>query len=96
MLSRRDILLGAAAGASLTAIGGMRAMALTSEPMAPEDLKAFALGCSGVASHQQLIADAKWLLNDEIKRGMKTAVDTETVVCPLCHCSIQVTSDISF
>lgn len=96
MLSRRDILLGAAAGTSLMAVGGVRVMALSSEPMAPEDLRAFALGCGGVASHQQLIADARWMLDEEIKRGVKTAADSEVVVCPLCHCSIQVTPDISF
>ena len=96
MLSRRNILLGAAAGTSLLAVGGVRAMALSSEPMAPSDLKAFALSCSGEASHRQLVADANWLLDAEIKRGVKKAADSEVVVCPLCHCSIQVTPDISF
>ena len=96
MLSRRNILLGAAAGTSLMALGGMRAMALSSEPMAQADLQAFALGCNGVASHQLLVADAKWLLGEEIKRGAKNATDSEVVVCPLCQCSIQVTPDISF
>lgn len=96
MLSRRSILLGAAAGSALLGLNVMRAAALSTEPMAPDDLKALALACDGVASHAQLVTNARLMLDDEIKRGVKPASASETVVCPLCHCSLQVLPDIGF
>ena len=96
MLSRRGILLGAAATTSLLGLGGVRAFALSTEPMAPADLQALSLACSNLASHTQLVADARLMLDDEIKRGAKPANYTETVVCPFCHCAFQVFPNISF
>jgi len=95
MLSRRGILLGAAT-TSLLGLGAVRAVALSTEPMAPSDLKALSLACSNLASHTQLIADARLMLDDEIKRGAKPANYTETVVCPFCRCAFQVSPDVSF
>ena len=96
MLSRRSILLGAAAGTSLVGLGAMRAAALSTEPMAPEDLQALSLACSNLASHTQLVADARLLLDDAIRRGAKSPSTTEVVVCPFCHCAFQVSSGVSF
>lgn len=95
MLSRRGILLGAAAATSLLGFGAVRAVALSTEPMAPSDLKALSLACNNLSSHTQLIADARLLLDGEIKRGAKPANYTETVVCPFCRCAFQVSPDIS-
>lgn len=96
MPSRRKVLLGAGAMFSVVGLGGVRAWALSSEPMAPGDLQALSLACGGASSHTQLLADARLLLDDAIKRGAKPANATETVVCPLCHCAFQVSPDISF
>lgn len=96
MLSRRAILLGAAAMTSVAGLSVARAWALSSEPLAPEDLRALSLACGSRSSHTQLLADARLMLDDAIKRGVKPANATETVVCPLCHCAFQVSPDISF
>lgn len=96
MLSRRRILLGAAATSSLLGLTALRATALSTEPMAADDLEALALACTGVTSHSQLVADARLLLDDEIKRGVKPIGATSLVVCPLCHCAMQVSPDVSF
>lgn len=96
MLSRRSILLGAVATTSLLGLGAVRAIALSTEPMAPADLKAMSLACSNLSSHTQLVDDARLMLDDDIKRGVKPANYTETVVCPFCHCAFQVSPDVSF
>lgn len=96
MQSRRNVLLGAVAAGAVLGTGSLRAVALSSEPMAPEDLKALSLACSNLASHTQLVADARLLLDDEIKSGIKPANYLETVVCPFCHCAFQVSPDLGF
>lgn len=95
MVSRRKILMGAAA-ISISGLGTARAWALSSEPLAPADLQALSLACTGATSHTQLLADARLMLDDAIKRGVKPANAKETVVCPLCHCAFKVSPDISF
>ncbi|WP_374651689.1 hypothetical protein [Dongia sp.] len=90
------MLLGAVAGSSILAIGATRAIALSSEPMAPADIQALALACGKPASHAQLIADARLILNAEIESGAKPADTTELVACPLCRCTFEVASDIRF
>jgi hypothetical protein len=96
MLSRRAILLGAGAMTSVAGLSVVRAWALSREPLAPEDIKALSLACGSPSSHTQLLADARLMLDDAIKRGVKPANATETIVCPLCRCSFQVSPDISF
>ncbi|MDY0870322.1 hypothetical protein [Dongia rigui] len=96
MPSRRKVLLGAGAMVSVAGLGVVRAWALSTEPLAPVDLEALSLACGGQSAHTQLLADARLLLDDAIKRGVKPADATETVVCPLCHCAFQVAPDISF
>ncbi|MBI2254008.1 MAG: hypothetical protein HYU58_05270 [Proteobacteria bacterium] len=96
MPTRRNILLNAAAFALVGTAGAKLAYALSSEPMAPEDLSALALACGNQTRHTQLISDARLLLDDAIKSGMKPAGTTETVVCPFCRCAFQVTPDIGF
>jgi hypothetical protein len=96
MPSRRKVLLGAGATISIAGLGAVRAWALSSEPLAPGDLQALSLACGGQSAHMQLLADARLLLDDAIKRGVKPANATEIVVCPLCHCAFQVSPDITF
>jgi len=96
MLSRRKVLLSAGATMSVAGLGVARAWALSTEPLAPGDLDALSLACGNPSSHTQLLADARLMLDDAVKRGVKPAQATETVVCPLCHCAFQVSADISF
>lgn len=93
MLSRRKLLLGAAATTSLLGLGALHAAALSSEPMTPSDLRALSLACDKSTSHAQLIGDARMLLVDAVKRGLKPADYSETVVCPFCRCAFQVSPD---
>jgi hypothetical protein len=96
MPSRRHLLLNAAAFTLVGTVGAKWARALSTEPMAPEDVSAFGLACGNQTSHTQLIKDARLMLDDAIKSGAKPAGATETVVCPLCHCAFQVSPDIGF
>lgn len=96
MLSRRNILLSAVATIPVAGLGVARAWALSTEPMEPADLEALSLACSAPSSHMQLLADARLMLDDAIKRGVKPANATETVICPLCHYAFQVSPDITF
>lgn len=96
MLSRRKVLLSAGATISVAGLSVARAWALSTEPMPPADLEALSLACSAPSSHMQLLADARLMLDDAIKRGVKPADATETVVYPLCHCAFQVSPDIKF
>lgn len=95
MPSRRKILLGAGAMISVAGLGIARAWALSSEPLPPADLEALSLACNTPSSHTQLLADARLMLDDAIKRGVKPADATEMVVCPLCHCAFKVSPDLS-
>lgn len=93
MLSRRNVLMSAAAGSAVLALGAAGARAFTIEPM-PADVKsAYALACSGVSNHAQLIADTKLLLDGAVARGEAPAHAEEIVVCPICGCKIVVTAD---
>jgi hypothetical protein len=93
MLSRRNVLMGAAAGGAGLALGTAGASAFTIEPM-PVDVKsAYALACGDSNSHSQLIADTKLLLDGAIARGKAPAHAEEIVICPICGCKIVVTAD---
>jgi hypothetical protein len=96
MQTRRNILLGAGAAISSLGLGAVRAVALSEEPMAAEDLKALSLSCGNPASPAQLISDARGRLDDAIKSGAKPANAVDMVVCPLCHCAFQVSPGSGF
>lgn len=93
MLSRRNVLMGAAAGSALLGLGAAGARAFSIEPM-PKDVEgAYALACGGVNSHAQLVADTRLALGGAVARGERPAKAEEIVVCPICGCKIVVTAD---
>jgi hypothetical protein len=100
MLTRRELLTGAALGGVAAGLGGRAAMAFSVEPMSKPIAAAFALACkpaaAGGTDHSQLIAAVQAILKGKIVRGAAPATVEQVVVCPICGCRIIVTADASY
>ena len=100
MLTRRQLMTGAAVGGLAAVLGGRRAAALTLEPMPAPVQQAYALACKSPAAsggdHAALIADAQSTLKREIASGAAKSDSVGVVVCPICGCRFTVTADSSF
>lgn len=95
MLTRRHLLLTTAV-TSAFGLSAARAVALSTEPMAAEDLRAMRLACGGALSHAELVAEARLFLDGQVQAGERAADYSETIRCPLCACSLQVVPEIRF
>ncbi len=100
MLSRRQLMTGAALGGLAVALGARRALALTTEPMSAPLRAAYALACKPLAGtggdHAALISGTQAELRREIAAGSAAADTVEVVTCPICGCRFTVTADASF
>jgi hypothetical protein len=98
MLSRRQLMTGAAFGGLAVALGARRALALTTEPMPAPVQAAYALACKPLAGgdHAALISGSQAELRRGIATGAAAADTVEVVVCPICGCRFTVTADASF
>lgn len=96
MMTRRQILLASATMVPAASLGVVPALALSTEPMAPADARAMALACGAAASHAELVAEARLLLDGEVKQGLLPANYDTTIVCPFCRCSLKVAPEIAF
>jgi hypothetical protein len=96
MLTRRQMLLASATTVSAAGIGIVPALALSTEPMPPADAQAMALACGAAASHAELVAEARLMLDGEVKQGLLPANYDTTIVCPFCRCSLKVAPDVAF
>ena len=100
MLTRRQLMTGAAVGGLAAVLGGRRAAALTLEPMPAPVQQAYAFACKSPAAsggdHAALIADAQSTLKREIASGAAKSDAVGVVVCPICGCRFTVTADASF
>ena len=92
MLSRRELLSTAIAGSAAFVAGASAAQAFTETPMPPAVAAEYALGCSSIANHDQLVKTARTSLLDKITRGLMPANSEEIVTCPICGCRMVVTA----
>ena len=92
MLSRRELLSTTLAGSAAFVVGASAAQAFTEQPMPPAVAAEYALGCSSVANHGQLVQSARTSLVDKITRGLMPANAEEIVTCPICGCRMVVTA----
>lgn len=90
MITRRQILLGAATLSAGAGLNLDHAQALSTEPLSPADAEAMALACSGAPSHANLVARARLWLADGIARGLLPAGSGTTIDCPFCRCRLRV------
>lgn len=91
MLTRRYLLQ---ASAALVAGAATPALALSEEPMPAADIEAINLACSNARdNHAALVAEARAMLDGEVKLGTRAANYDATIFCPLCHCSLRVTPE---
>ena len=95
MLTRRNLLLTTAV-TSVFGLSAARAVALSAEPLAADDLRAMRLACGGALSHAELVAEARLYLDSQVQAGERSADYSETILCPLCACSLQVVPEFRF
>jgi hypothetical protein len=92
MLTRRELLSTAIAGSAALVAGATAAQAFTEQAMPPAVAAEYALGCSAVTGHDQLMQTARTSLLGEIAQGLKPAGAEAVVTCPICGCRMVVTA----
>ncbi len=99
MKSRRELLLGALAGAVGCGLLSGRASAWYYEDLTPDQASALAADACRVTAgsvpegHAALIAGARQTLLQRIATGVLPAASSERIGCPLCGCTFTVTAD---
>jgi hypothetical protein len=92
MLTRRQLLSTVISGSAAFIAGASAAQAFSEQPMPPAVAAEYALGCSTIANHDQLVQTARSSLLDKITRGLMPANAEEIVTCPICGCRMVVTA----